>query len=138
MDLAVSGFAAQHRAAFDLGPVVFGMVLNRLVDPKSKRACIEWLQADARFPKAEGWTLDPFYRALDVLHGHADELDDAILRQLQPRLSDEELSLLLIDTTSTYFESNDEDLERAQVEVRWREPSTPARATSRCCRDRKW
>src|SRR5687768_5306257 len=39
LDQVLNGFADQHRLGFVLERVVFAMVLNRLVDPGSKRAC---------------------------------------------------------------------------------------------------
>ena len=116
---ALQGLAAQHDLEFDLERIVFGMVFNRLVDPMSKRACNEWLRDEAFFPEAEGWQVQHFYRALDVLHDHADELDRTVMRQVWKRLPAENRRLLLLDTTSTYFESDQDDVERAEVMAAW-------------------
>jgi hypothetical protein len=129
----LEGFAAGRRLRFPFERVVFGMVLNRLVDPKSKRACNEWLQTDAYFPEAEGWQVDQFYRALDLLESEAEALTDHIEEAVAGRLDPEELRLLLLDTTSSYFASDLDDVERAAVAADWeahdrgegREPRTP-------------
>ncbi len=112
-------FGSSHQVQFDFERIVFGMVLNRLVDPKSKRACNEWLQTGAYFPEAEGWQVHHFYRALDLVNDHAEEIDAALLAGLQEHLGPDELNLLLLDTTSTYFESDYDDLERAQIQEEW-------------------
>ena len=40
---ALAAHEKKHKSEFPLERVVFAMVLNRLVDPKSKRACNEWV-----------------------------------------------------------------------------------------------
>ena len=118
-DTVLAGFSQKHRVKFDFERVVFGMVLNRLVDPASKRACNEWLQERAWFPEAEGWEVHVFYRALDLLEKHAAKLEEVLLRSSLRRLPAAELRLLLLDTTSTYFSSELTDLERAELEEEW-------------------
>lgn len=133
LDVVLAGFSKNHRVKFDFERAVFGMVLNRLVDPVSKRACNEWLQERAWFPEAEGWEVHVFYRALDLLEQHADELGEVLLRSSRRRLPAENLRLLLLDTTSTFFSSELTDVERAEVEAEWVQydagegpkPSTP-------------
>ena len=115
----LNGFADQHRLGFVLERVVFAMVLNRLVDPGSKRACNQWVKNEVWFPEGEGWDVHMFYRALDVLDQHSDALSDALLASVRRRLPAEELRLLLMDTTSSFFASELDDVERAQVEDEW-------------------
>jgi hypothetical protein len=112
-------FASRHRVAFDFERVVFGMVLNRLVDPASKRACNTWLQESAYFPEADGWDVHVFYRALDVLDAHAEELGEVLLAATRRRLPARDLQLLLLDTTSSFFATEWSDVERAQVQAEW-------------------
>jgi hypothetical protein len=115
----MESIAGQHRHQFSFERVLFGMVLNRLVDPKSKRACNEWLAEDAYFPEAEGWQVQHFYRALDMLEAHANEVSAAISKAVRDRLDPEALRLVLMDTTSTYFESDYDDEERAAIAEEW-------------------
>ena len=121
VDEVLNGFADQHRLGFVLERVVFAMVLNRLVDPSSKRACNQWVKDEVWFPEAEGWDVHMFYRALDVLDQHSEALSDALLTSVRRRLPAEELRLLLMDTTSSFFASELDDVERAQVEDEWAE-----------------
>jgi hypothetical protein len=111
LDGVLDGFAAEHRLGFELERVVFAMVLNRLVDPGSKRACNQWVQDVVWFPEGEGWDVYVFYRALDVLEQHSEQLSDALLASsLLPK---EELRLLLLmDTTSSFFATDLDDVER--------------------------
>jgi hypothetical protein len=119
LDEVLDGFAGEHRLGFELERVVFAMVLNRLVDPGSKRACNQWVQDVVWFPEGEGWDVHVFYRALDVLEQHSEQLSDALLASSRRRLPKDELRLLLMDTTSSFFASDLDDVERASVEADW-------------------
>ncbi len=110
----------QHAIQFPLERLVFGMVLNRLVDPQSKLACNDWLQEQAYFPEAKGWQVQHFYRALDLVHKHEAEINAALLAALSKHLSPEDLNLLLLDTTSLYFESDYNDVQRAEIAEQWK------------------
>jgi Transposase DDE domain len=115
------GFAAQHRISFAFERVLFAMVLNRLVDPSSKRACNEWVQDVVWFPEADGWDVHLFYRALDVLEQHAEEMAKFVTDSSRRRLPTADLQLLLMDTTSTFFATDLDDVERAWVAADWDE-----------------
>lgn len=116
MDAAFKLYAAQHRIKFPLERVVFGMVLNRLVDPKSKRACNDWLLELAYFPEADRpWDVQHFYRALDVLHEHWDEVEATLFHALWERTPPELRKVWLVDTTSLYFEMTRSDKELAEL-----------------------
>jgi hypothetical protein len=116
---AMRSFAEQHRLKFDFERVIFGMVLNRLVDPSSKRACNEWLQHEGYFPESEGWEVRQFYQAMDILHAHVPELERHVMAAVRERLEPGDLKLLLLDTTSSYMESDYDDVERAAIAREW-------------------
>lgn len=113
--------ATQSKCTFSLERVVFAMVLNRLVDPMSKRACNEWVANEGWVEglDVEGVGVQHFYRALDLLHDHADAVLAAVGASARARCTEEELTLLLMDTTTTYSESDLDDVERKQVEDEW-------------------
>jgi transposase len=121
LDEVAQSFAAQHRISFDFERVLFAMVLNRLVDPSSKRACNDWVQDVVWFPEAEGWDVHVFYRALDLLEQHADEMSRFVTESSRRRLPAADLQLLLMDTTSTFFATDLDDVERAWVAADWEE-----------------
>ncbi|MBM3274859.1 MAG: IS1634 family transposase, partial [Candidatus Sericytochromatia bacterium] len=92
------------------------MVLNRLVDPKSKRGCNDWLRDLAYFPEwTEKWDVQDFYRALDILHDHWDEVEAILYRALWERTPPELRKVWLVDTTSMYFEMTRSDKELAEL-----------------------
>jgi len=70
-------------------------------------------------PEAEGWQVQHFYRALDILHEHWDELEEVLGRHLVAHLSDEERKMQLVDTTSLYFEAQMTDREIALLNEKW-------------------
>jgi transposase len=117
----LEAFGTSHRIEFAFERVVFGMVLNRLVDPRSKAACNDWLEQHAYFPEWDDWAVHQFYRALDILHEHWEELEERLFEVLYERLPerDREMGLLLADTTTAYFASKHNDEEIAAIEAEW-------------------
>jgi hypothetical protein len=102
------GRRAPHEVA------LFTMVANRLLEPLSKLAChADWLGARVYLPDAEALTLDQLDLALDFLDTHS----AAIEREVFFRTADlfhADVDLIFWDTTSVYFEIDDED-EHAQT-----------------------
>lgn len=96
-----------RRAPHELA--LFTMVANRLAEPVSKLACHEhWVPERVYCPEAEGLTLEQLYFALDFLDTHS----EAIEREIFFRMADLlrlDVDLLFWDTTSVYFEADDED-----------------------------
>src|SRR5919199_1561524 len=90
---------------------LFTMVANRLAEPLSKLACYEhWLAERVYLPAAAALTLDHLYFALDFLDTHI----EAIEREIFFRTADlfrADVDLIFWDTTSVYFEVDDEDTE---------------------------
>ena len=87
------------------------MVANRLAEPLSKLACYAyWMAERAYLPEAAALTLDHLYFALDFLDTHI----EAIEREIFFRTADlfkADVDLIFWDTTSAYFEVDDEDTE---------------------------
>ena len=85
------------------------MVANRLAEPSSKLACYEhWVPERVYLPEAEALTLDQLYAALDFLDTH----HAAIEREVFFRTADlfrADVDLIFWDTTSVYFEVDEED-----------------------------
>ena len=86
----------------DVEEAVFAMVLNRLCDPASKLGVSQWKEGVYR-PEFERLELHHFYRALDFLADHKDEIEIELFKRVRDLFS-LELDLVFWDTTSTYFE----------------------------------
>ncbi|HLE60020.1 MAG TPA: IS1634 family transposase [Thermoanaerobaculaceae bacterium] len=96
-----------RRAPHELA--LFTMVANRLAEPLSKLAChAHWVPERVYLPEAEGLTLEQLYFALDFLDTHI----EAVEREVFFRTADlfrADVDLIFWDTTSVYFEVDDED-----------------------------
>jgi len=88
--------------SIDVEEAVFAMVLNRLSDPASKLGVSRWKETVYR-PEFERLELHHFYRALDFLAEHKEEIEERLFERVRD-LFNLELDLVFWDTTSTYFE----------------------------------
>ena len=86
---------------------IFAMVANRALAPSSKWTIPEWLREDAALDGIEDVEEQHCYRAMDVLHAQADAIQREVFRSVADILN-LEVDLLFFDTTSTYFETEDE------------------------------
>ena len=90
--------------------VLFALVANRAINPCSKRAALEWAAHDVLLPGVEDLGADPqvAYRAMDALLEHDAAIQEQVFFAVAGRLG-LECDVLLFDTTSTYFETEDDD-----------------------------
>src|SRR6266498_184661 len=90
--------------------VLFALVCNRAIAPMSKLSAAEWVTEDVVIPGLGGMDDDQAYRAMDLLV-EADtqgQVQEAVFFAVA-NLLNLEVDLLFFDTTSTYFEADDED-----------------------------
>ena len=98
---------------------IFAMVVNRALEPKSKHATPDWLAGDVYVPGVPEDVYDEqLYRAMDFLLAASDEVQQRVFFSTADLLN-LEVDLLLYDTTSSYFEMEDDDVERAERDERW-------------------
>ena len=88
--------------------VLFALVANRALDPSSKLAAAHWAGRKAHIDRLPATTDDACYRAMDWLHQVRGPLEKQVFSQVATVL-DLEVDLLFFDTTSTYFEVEDQD-----------------------------
>ena len=82
-------------------------VINRLVDPGSELALVDWLP-DSSLPELMGMEMtqagkDRFYRMSDQLMKHREALETH-LRDMQGKIFEVDRTVLLYDLTNSYFE----------------------------------
>lgn len=87
--------------------VIFAMVANRALAPSSKLAMEEWVEREVALPGMTELDVWQAYRAMDVLLDVAEELQYEVFRRVS-NLLNLDVDLLFFDTTSTYFETEDE------------------------------
>src|SRR5579863_4725153 len=107
---AIATAAKGRRLNASVERVLFALVANRALAPSSKLASLEWAMCDTALPGLSDLGGDPqvFYRAMDFLL----ESDDSIQREVffsVANLFNLEVDVILFDTTSTYFETADDD-----------------------------
>ena len=88
--------------------VLFALVANRALDPSSKLAAAHWAGRRAWIEHLPETTDDACYRAMDWLHQVKDPVEREVFGQVA-NLLNLEVDLLFFDTTSTYFETGEED-----------------------------
>jgi hypothetical protein len=105
--ILASRLAATRRDA-STERVLFALVANRALDPSSKLAAAHWAGRRAHIGGLPETTDDACYRAMDWLHQVKDAVEKEIYCQVA-NLLNLEVDLLFFDTTSTYFETGEED-----------------------------
>jgi hypothetical protein len=88
--------------------VLFALVANRALAPSSKLAAAAWVGHDVHVPGLAEVSDDACYRAMDWLLAAEKPLARAVYDAVADLLN-LEVDLLFFDTTSTYFQIEDED-----------------------------
>jgi hypothetical protein len=100
----------ERRFRTDVERVLFALVANRAVAPSSKLAAGEWVTRDAAVPGLD--SLDGNNQALRAMDLLVDaDITDAVQKAVffaAAHLLNLEVDLIFFDTTSTYFERDEE------------------------------
>lgn len=86
----------------------FAMTANRALAPDSKRGVEEWVREDVALGNPESIELQHLYRAMDVLLEYREIIHKEVFFAVADLLN-LEVDLIFFDTTSTYFEMDEED-----------------------------
>jgi len=87
---------------------IFAMVANRCLAPSSKLAVERWVREEVALPGCPDVPVQQLYRAMDRLLAMQEPLQEQVFFSVATLLN-LEVDLLFLDTTSTYFEVEDED-----------------------------
>ncbi|WP_189244252.1 IS1634 family transposase, partial [Planobispora rosea] len=107
---AIKKAADGRRFTTNMERVLFALVANRAIAPMSKLSAAEWASQDVIIPHLAAMDDDQAYRAMDLLV-EADtqgEVQEAVFFAVA-HLLNLEVDLLFFDTTSTYFERDEEE-----------------------------
>ena len=112
IDKALGEVLAGRRFRSQVERVLFALVANRAVAPASKLAAADWATWDVAVPGLGRIDADQAYRAMDLLidaeaGAHATVQETVFFAVAN--LLNLEVDVLFFDTTSTYFELDDED-----------------------------
>jgi transposase len=107
---AVRAATDARRFTTNMERVLFALVANRAVAPMSKLSAAEWGCQDAAIPGLPAMDEDQAYRAMDLLVDADTQgrVQEAVFFAVATLLN-LEVDLLFFDTTSTYFERDDEE-----------------------------
>ena len=94
--------AEGRRHSFDIGRVIFSLILNRLFSPGSELATARWVE-EVYGDGFSSLELQHFYRALDFLETYKEKIEEELFARSRD-LFDTHLDLIFFDTTSIYFE----------------------------------
>jgi transposase len=96
----------KYKIQFNLNESVKLMVINRLVDPKSKLAIETW--KDKIHFDSNNIKLQHLYKSLDILADNKESLEES-LYSTSMSLFKPEIKVVFYDLTTTYFESQAQD-----------------------------
>jgi hypothetical protein len=99
-----------RRFTTNMERVLFALVANRAVAPMSKLSAAEWAREDAAIPGLSTMDEDHAYRAMDLLvdADTTGRVQESVFFAVA-NLLNLEVDLPFFDTTSSYFERDDED-----------------------------
>ncbi|MEW6048618.1 MAG: IS1634 family transposase [Bacillota bacterium] len=95
----------ETKVSFELPEAIFALVLNRLMDPGSRKSLVEEWLPTVWEPRFGGLALHHFYRALTYAHRFHHRVEDFLFARFTD-LFHQELELVLWDTTSVRFEGS--------------------------------
>jgi transposase len=107
---ALGRLAKRRRVTPQVERLLFALVANRALAPASKRAALEWAREDAHLAGVGSIGSDPqvFYRAMDFLLECEEEIQREVFFSVA-NLLNLEVDVIFFDSSSTYFEIEDED-----------------------------
>jgi hypothetical protein len=110
IEAALERLARRRRVTPAVERLLFALVCNRALAPSSKRAALEWAAEDVQLPGLSALGSDPqaFYRAMDFLLACDEEIQREVFSSVA-NLLNLEVDVIFFDSSSTYFEIDDED-----------------------------
>lgn len=90
--------ASEYNYQYDPSEVIFSMVCNHLMDPRSERGTNSWKESVYE-PLWDGFDLHHYYRALDFLIKHKRDMEIDIMNRVI-NLFNQKLDLVMFDTTT--------------------------------------
>ncbi len=108
IDATLAGLLCGRRLDPRAERVLFALVCNRALEPLSKLAATQWVAERVAIPGLEEVDDDACYRAMDFLLEVEGALAEAVYWATADLLN-LEVDLLFFDTTSTYFELDEQD-----------------------------
>jgi len=106
LDDILDSISKDKKIQFDFKNIVFSMVIDRLLKPKSKFALFG--NKDDYFKINDNLKLHHIYRSLDILSDNKDNIETKLFTQ-NKSLFNIETDIVFYDVTTFYYESKDEN-----------------------------
>ncbi len=103
-ELGLPDLIATGGQSFPVEEALFRLVANRLVDPRSKLATVDW-QETVTWPRPGALTYPQLLRAMDVLQAQKKPVEEALFGRVRELFS-VPLHIVWYDLTSSYFEGD--------------------------------
>jgi len=108
IDKAIASLVKEHRFRAPIERMLFAMVAQRIVAPGSKLSIERWLEKSVLIEGLVSVDVHRLYAAMDLLIESNEAIQHEIFKHMTKAL-DLDVNILLLDTTSTYFEIEEED-----------------------------
>jgi len=105
---AIESLVKEHRFRTPIERMLFAMVAQRIVAPGSKLSIERWLEKSVLIEGLPSVDVHRLYAAMDLLIESNEAIQHRVFTQMT-KAFDLDLDILLLDTTSTYFEIEEED-----------------------------
>ena len=105
--------AGEREFGVDVERLLFALVAQRALSPGSKLAAEAWINDVAYVEGLAGVEVQQLYRAMDFLLQAHDDIQREVFWSVK-NLFNLEVDLIFVDTTSTYFEIEGEDLDASE------------------------
>jgi len=107
---AIESLVKEHRFRTPIERMLFAMVAQRIVAPGSKLSIERWLEKSVLIEGLPSVDVHRLYAAMDLLIESNEAIQHRVFTQMTKAFDlDLDLDILLLDTTSTYFEIEEED-----------------------------
>lgn len=103
-ELGLPQLIAPGGQSFAVEGALFRLVANRLVDPRSKLATVDW-QETVTWPRPGAFSYAQLLRAMDVLQAQKKPVEEALFGRVRELFS-VPLQIVWYDLTSSYFEGD--------------------------------
>lgn len=108
LDRTLARLLASRQYEIALERLIFALVVNRALSPRSKLALERWVGRHVAIDGLSEVSVHTLYRAMDFLIENAEALQRTVFFSTATLLN-LEVDLLFFDTTTTYFEIEEED-----------------------------
>jgi len=108
LDRVLKRLLSERDYAIDIERLLFALVANRALDPRSKLGVERWVGQHVAIDELESVQVHALYRAMDFLIEHDEAIQKAVFFSTASLLN-LEVDLLFFDTTTSYFEIEQED-----------------------------